>query len=100
MILETMPEVQRLTSDKKLRLIEELPYRLQPFLLWDVARLGDRRWTLDEPQFTSWGYGIRWASPFGTLRGSAAKGEIENGNASTVAYTREWVYFFSFGQEF
>ncbi len=84
----------------ELRLIEELPYRLQPFLLWDVARLGNRRWTLDEPVFTSWGYGMRWASPFGTLRGSAAKGEIENGNVSTVAYTREWVYFFSFGQEF
>ena len=84
----------------ELRLIEELPYRLQPFALWDVARLGDRRWTLDEPLFTSWGGGMRWASPVGTLRGSAAKGEIENGDGSTVAYAREWVYFFSFGQEF
>ena len=82
------------------RLVEELPYKFQPFLLYDVARLGLRRWTLDEPVFISYGGGMRWASPIGTLRASAAKGEISNGDASTVAYVPEWVYFFSFGQEF
>lgn len=84
----------------ELRLVEELPFHLQPFLLYDIARLGAKRLTLGEPMFTSWGFGLRWASPFGTLRGSAAKGEIERGDASTVAYQREWVYFLSFGQEF
>lgn len=84
----------------ELRLVEVIPYNIQPFLLYDVARLGQKRLTLDEPVFTSWGGGIRWASPFGTLRGSAAKGEIVNGDVSTLAYKPEWVYFLSFGQEF
>lgn len=84
----------------ELRLIEELPWRLQPFLLWDIARLGARRFTADAPIFTSKGFGLRWASPIGTLRGSAARGSIENGDTSTKGYAEEWVYFFSFGQEF
>lgn len=84
----------------ELRLVEELPYNLQPFALYDIARLGRKRLTLDEPIFTSWGLGLRWASPFGTVRGSAAKGEIVNGDLSTLAYQEEWVYFLSFGQEF
>lgn len=84
----------------ELRLIEELPYKLQPFLLFDSAQLGDRRMTLDKPLFVSEGLGVRWASPFGTLRGSAARGMIWGGDDSTKGYPQEWVYFFSFGQEF
>jgi hypothetical protein len=84
----------------ELRLIEELPWRFQPFLLYDIARLGQRRWTTDQAVFSSKGFGLRWASPIGTLRGLAARGEIQNEDASTRAYPEEWVYFFSFGQEF
>lgn len=84
----------------ELRLIEELPYRLQPFLLWDAAKMGNKRYALDEPVFISEGIGIRWASPFGTLRGSAARGRIWQQDASTVGYSQDWVYFISFGQEF
>lgn len=84
----------------ELRLVEELPYRLQPFLLFDSAQLGDRRYTLNAPWFTSQGFGLRWASPFGTLRGSVARGRIFDEDASTQDYPQEWVYFLSFGQEF
>lgn len=84
----------------ELRLIEELPYRLQPFLLYDIARLGNRRLALDPPVFVSEGAGLRWASPFGTIRGSAARGRIFAADESTGGYPREWIYFFSFGQEF
>lgn len=84
----------------ELRLIEELPYHLQPFLLYDVAKVGNQRYTLDGPIFTSEGLGLRWASPFGTLRGSAARGRVENGDASTTDFHDQWVYFLSFGQEF
>jgi outer membrane translocation and assembly module TamA len=84
----------------ELRVISLLPYRLEPFFLFDVARLGDRRFTLDPPIFLSEGLGLRWASPFGTLRGSVAKGRIVNGNAETEVYRQEWVGFLSFGQEF
>ncbi len=84
----------------ELRLVEVLPYNFQPFALYDIAQLGQKRLTLDEPIFNSFGFGLRWASPFGTLRGSAAKGEISRGDLSTLAYDQEWVYFLSFGQEF
>jgi len=84
----------------ELRLIEQLPWHLEPFLLYDIAKLGDRRYNLDQPVFTSGGLGMRWASPFGTLRGSAARGEIYNEDAVADTYPQEWVYFFSFGREF
>ncbi|MBY0316596.1 MAG: BamA/TamA family outer membrane protein [Bdellovibrionales bacterium] len=84
----------------ELRLIEELPWKLEPFLLFDAARLGVREFALDDPLFTSTGVGLRWPSPFGTLRGSAAKGNISKPDATTVGYAEEWVYFLSFGQEF
>ncbi|MBX3021159.1 MAG: BamA/TamA family outer membrane protein [Bdellovibrionales bacterium] len=84
----------------ELRLIKELPYNLEPFLLFDSAQLGDRRVTLDAPLFTSQGVGLRWPSPFGTLRGSAAKGRILDEDERSREYPQEWVYFLSFGQEF
>jgi len=84
----------------ELRLIEELPFHLQPFLLWDAAKVGNRRYTLDQPVFTSEGLGLRWASPFGTLRGSIARGHVLNGNTMSDPYPEQWIYFISFGQEF
>jgi translocation and assembly module TamA len=84
----------------ELRLIEELAYNIQPLVLVDLARLGTESMTLDDPLFTSLGAGVRWASPFGTLRGSAARGKIYQENLSTAGYAQEWVYFVSFGQEF
>jgi len=84
----------------ELRLIEQVPWNIQPLLLVDLARLGTQRMELDDPLFASLGGGIRWASPFGTLRGSAARGKIYQANASTAGYAEEWVYFLSFGQEF
>lgn len=84
----------------ELRLIEELPYKLQPFFLFDAAKIGNRRYTLEKPVLTSHGLGLRWASPFGTLRGTIAQGRIYGGNESTDQYPEEWVFFVSFGQEF
>ncbi len=84
----------------ELRLVGEVPYNIEPLLLYDVAQLGKRGMEFDDPVYTSAGVGVRWASPFGTLRGSAAKGEIHSGDASTAGYKQEWVYFVSFGQEF
>ncbi len=84
----------------ELRLIEELPYHLQPFLLLDLARTGGRRYTLDSPNFSSYGAGLRWASPFGTLRFSAAHGQVDKVNTTATTYPEQWIYFLSFGQEF
>ncbi len=84
----------------ELRLVEELPYHLQPFLLLDTAKLGNRSGTLDPPVYLSEGAGLRWPSPFGTLRLSAARGRILHADPSTSEYVEKWIYFVSFGQEF
>lgn len=84
----------------ELRLIEELPYHMQPFLLWDVAQLGKEHNTLDSAVYTSEGLGLRWQSPIGTLRGSLAKGKIQNEVNADESYPEQWVLFLSYGQEF
>lgn len=82
------------------RLIEELPYHFQPLLLVDFGRLGQRKFTLDKSLFLSQGLGLRWPSPFGTLRFSLSKGKILNRDSSTELYPDQWIFFASFGQEF
>lgn len=84
----------------ELRLIEELPYHIEPFALYDVARLGTGSFHLDDPVYSSIGAGLRWASPFGTIRGQYSRGSITNGDATTAGYKQDWVFYFSFGQEF
>ena len=84
----------------ELQLIDELPYRLRPYLLLDLAQTGNRRYTLDPPVFTSRGAGLKWPSPFGTFRGSLAKGKAVRQENSIVSYPEQWVFYLSFGKEF
>lgn len=84
----------------ELRLVEQLPHRLQPLLLWDLGRMGDQARALDPPVFISEGVGLRWATIFGSLRGSIARGRIWSGDQSTQDYAQQWIYFLSYGQEF
>jgi translocation and assembly module TamA len=86
-------------SGFELRLIEELPYHIQPFLLWDLAKVGTRGSRFDPALFVSEGIGARWRSPFGTFRGSYARGRIFEPPAN-VGSDVKWVFFLSFGQEF
>lgn len=87
-------------SGFELRLVDELPYRLQPLVLFDIAKVGDRKGSLERAVLTSLGAGLRWASPFGTFRGTLAKGEISEASSLATTYPHEWVAFLSFGQEF
>ncbi len=84
----------------ELRLIDELPYRLQPFLLLDLGQTGNSRHSLDSPVFVSEGVGLRWLSPFGTFRGSLAKGKSLYQEKTNISYPEQWVFFLSFGEEF
>jgi hypothetical protein len=83
-----------------LRLIETLPWNLEPLVLWDGAQAGETPGRLGNPFFQSYGLGMRWRSPFGPIRVSAAKGYVMNGDASTADYPNQWVFLFSFGREF
>lgn len=83
----------------ELRMVEELPYHLQPFILYDLAKAGVKGKELDNPTYVSEGLGIRWRSPFGTLKGSYAHGRVFNPPPG-LKDVDQWVLFFSFGQEF
>ncbi len=56
------------------RLSSVIPYGLDPFLFLDIGLLGTRSLTLDSPFYWSPGLGVRWASPIGAVRATAAHG--------------------------
>lgn len=82
------------------RLVETLPFQIQPLLLFDYAKLGVRTLTLDPETFISYGGGVRWMSPFGPLRLVMAKGEVLNAQADRESTPKQWAFTASFGQEF
>lgn len=84
----------------ELRVIRFLPWGLQPFIFVDGALVGLASWTLDSDIFWSPGLGLRWQSPFGTLRGTAGHGFVTSENKKKYGAREEWTYFVSFGQEF
>ncbi len=92
--------ISSLLAGFEFRLVQVAPYNLEPLLLFDSAKLGTRQYEFISPTFISYGAGLRWVSPFGTLRFSAARGQVWNNSIETSDYPREWVYNISFGEEF
>lgn len=76
----------------ELRLSALLPRRLEPIVFFDVGALGFQPLRLDPPVFTSPGVGLRWFSPFGSLRTTIAHG--------FPADQGHWQFFLSYGEEF
>lgn len=83
----------------ELRLIEELPYHVEPFILWDIGKTGTKGNSLDSAVLSSEGLGARWRSPFGTFRGSYARGRVFQ-KPENFGDSEQRVFFLSFGQEF
>jgi translocation and assembly module TamA len=77
----------------ELRLGSVIPYGFDPFVFFDFGKLGSQSFGLDSPWIWSPGFGLRWASPVGTVRGTVAHG-FSDLNA------RHWQFYFSFGEEF
>lgn len=78
-----------------------LPYKLQPFLLFDLAKIGFQTLQYAKPVFYSPGIGMRWESFIGTFRATAARGIIKNNIPSSTINTVEgWNYFLSYGRSF
>lgn len=72
--------------------------RADVFGFIDSGKLGDRNFDLKEPLFLSPGLGLRWESPFGTLRGYLARAMAVNDE--TEAYKDAWRLGITFGEEF
>lgn len=85
----------------ELRAGDILPYGLQPLLFLDGAMGGRRNFQLDPDVYYAPGMGLRWASPFGSVRASVARGLVwGRGAPHDPQFTPRWQFFFSIGREF
>lgn len=82
----------------ELRFADLFPYRLQPFVFFDVARAGQLTETLSTPLYMAPGLGLRWASPVGTVRTTLARGFTTRRLPEDPEPNGQ--FFFSFGKEF
>jgi translocation and assembly module TamA len=84
----------------ELRVNGVLPYRLQPLVFADMAMGGRRSWHLDRDIYYSPGFGTRWASPFGAVRLTAARGMTARPSPENPTTLPRWQFFATFGTEF
>lgn len=97
-----LPENGALTTmfaGLEVRLADGLPLGFQPLVFVDAAKLGLRSIQVDGPLYWSPGFGIRWQSPIGVIRGTLARGFIE-GDRGAYASEPGYRLYFSFGEEF
>ena len=88
-------------SSLELRKSNWLPAHVDPFVFFDLGWLGHRTLALDATVYTSPGFGVRWLSPIGSVRGSLAHGWIvgrEPLQGRTAA--EHFQFFISLGKEF
>lgn len=84
----------------ELRAGDVLPYGLQPFIFLDAAMAGRRAFDLDPDVYYAPGVGLRWASPFGAIRATVARGLVWVRDPRQPAPRPGIEIFFSFGKEF
>lgn len=85
----------------EMRMGDVLPYSLQPLVFLDAAMGGQRDFHLDKDVFWSPGFGVRWASPIGSIRATMARGNVwRHGEPQAEPPKPHWQWFFSFGREF
>jgi len=82
------------------RLAAGLPAGLQPLLFYDMGKTGRTSLQLDRPLYYSPGLGMRWQSPLGSLRLTAARGMVAHASADERRGLERWVFYLSFGEEF
>lgn len=84
----------------ELRLGYLLPWRLQPLVFLDIGKTGSAPMKFDQPWLYSPGAGMRWESPIGSFRFSAAHGFL--GSTPPAGYTARshFQLFVSYGEEF
>lgn len=84
----------------ELRLNNKLPWNLQPLVFVDYGQLGDLAFELDPIKFYSPGIGMRWQSPIGTVRVSAAHGYVADDKLELYKDRTDMQYYFSLGEQF
>lgn len=75
------------------RLVQVLPLHLEPFIFTDGGMMGQVSASFNSPLYWGPGVGIRWDSPIGPVRFTAAHGFINNNPGHMQ-------FFLGFGEEF
>ena len=81
----------------EMRLARVFP--VEPIAFLDAGVLGPSGYEWTPPYYLSPGFGLRYRSPFGTLRGTAAYGYSVGGGAPQDQFSHAQ-FFVSFGEEF
>jgi len=83
----------------EIRYAKSWAYGIEPFLFFDMGALGDLPFDLQSVLYYSPGLGIRWSTPFGSIRGTFSHGYISK-EESEQNDVQHFQAFFSFGKEF
>jgi translocation and assembly module TamA len=84
----------------ELRLGYWLPWGLQPLAFLDIGKTGSDPMKLDQPWVYSPGLGLRWESPIGAFRASAAQGFVSGTPPAGYSAKSHFQLFISYGEEF
>lgn len=87
-------------SSLEARLHKVIFQRADVFWFVDAGMLGDVRFDLKRPLFTSPGVGFRWESPVGVFRAYAAQRVTLQAPEEEAPYDRQWRYGLTYGEEF
>lgn len=87
-------------SGLEVRLANFFPFYIEPIAFFDMGALGLKAFSLDKPLYYSAGGGLRWASPFGALRMTFARGFTQGASADLSRKTSHFQFYLSFGEEF
>ncbi|MEZ4752598.1 MAG: hypothetical protein R3B54_18770 [Bdellovibrionota bacterium] len=80
------------------RLLNLLPWKLQPLVFMDFGAAGFRPFSLGSQVFGSPGIGLRWDSPIGVIRGTLAHGILWG--SGPVSINPHWQFYIGLGEEF
>lgn len=95
----TIGAMTRAFVGAELRYAKSLPLWMEPFTFFDIGSLGSRPWTLDPVFYYNPGFGIRFFTPFGTIRTTLAHGFLSEGSEQ-FPELEHMQFFISFGREF
>jgi translocation and assembly module TamA len=84
----------------EIRALRVLPWNLQPLLFVDVGKVSLEAFEFNGGELWSPGLGVRWQSPIGAVRATAARGFVTGDQSALDSLEEEWNYFVSLGREF
>lgn len=84
----------------ELRLVDTLPWGVQPMLFADMGATGQESLKLENPIYWNPGTGVRLQTPIGVFRSTVAYGFLIDNTDPTLNDLSHFQFFISYGEEF